>query len=422
MIGVVAGGVGPAVWLYLVVAHGGFWRARERDIGAIEPPAHWPEVVAVVPARDEAAVIGRSLASVMGQDYPGRFRVVLVDDASSDGTAAIARQVAATAQKSSPAKAGAQARRYSLRRESLTSPSRNWDPAFAGGELAAAPEEAPSPLHILPGQSLPPGWTGKLWAVSQGIAVAGTPDYLWLTDADIEHAPDTLRSLVARAEAEGRVLVSLMARLRCESLAERALIPAFVFFFQLLYPFARVNRPGPTAAAAGGCVLVRRDALARAGGIAAIRGALIDDCALGAALKREGPIWLGLTDRSRSIRAYGGFGEVAAMISRSAYAQLGYSAFRLIGTLAGLALVYLAPPLLTLAGPGPARALGLATWALMALSFQPMLRFYRRSPLWGLALPLIASFYTACTLISALDHHRGRGGMWKGRAQAARAG
>jgi len=373
VISLVLGGSALAIWLGLVFAHGGFWRASERDDAmAGIAPGRWPSVIAVVPARDEAAVIERSIASLAAQDYPGEFRIILVDDASSDGTAALARA--------------------------------------AGGER----------LTVLAGAPLAAGWTGKLWAASQGIAAAGAPAYLWLTDADITHRPDTLRSLVVRAEGRGLVLVSLMARLRCVSLAERALVPAFVFFFQLLYPFAQVNRPSSrTAAAAGGCMLVRSEALARAGGIAAVRDALIDDCAIGALMKHEGPIWLGLTERSDSIRRYDSWGSVADMITRSAYAQLGYRALALVGTLAGLALVYLAPPTLALIGHGVARWLGLAAWGLMALSFQPMLRFYRRSPLWGVALPLIALFYAGCTSLSALRHWRGRGGMWKGRVQAA---
>ena len=372
------GAVALAIWLWLVLAHGDFWRAEERDGDVPPAPARWPGVVAVVPARDEADVIARSIGSLMRQDYPGDLRVIVVDDDSSDGTGEVVRSVA----------------------------------DYPG-------ETRKHPVDLLPGKPLPAGWTGKLWAVSQGIAAAGTPDWLWLTDADIEHAPDTLASLVARGEAEGRVLVSLMAKLRCDTLAERALIPAFVFFFQLLYPFARVNRPGRTAAAAGGCMLVRPGALDRAGGIGTIRGALIDDCAFGALMKRQGPVWLGLTERSRSIRPYPDAGHVAAMIARSAYAQLDYSPVKLAGTILGLALVYLAPPALALLGDGVQRALGLAAWALMALSFQPMLRFYRRSPLWGVALPGIAAFYAGCTLRSAFAHARGRGGLWKGRAQAA---
>ena len=209
-----------------------------------------------------------------------------------------------------------------------------------------------------------------------------------------------------------------MAKLRCDTLAERALVPAFIFFFMMLYPFSRVNSAKGLGAAAGGCMLVRRDALERAGGVGAIRGALIDDCAFGALLKLQGRISLGLTDRSRSIRPYPNAGAIAAMISRSAYAQLRYSPVLLAGTLLGLALVYALPPVLALAGHGVAQWLGVAAWLLMAVAFQPTLRFYRRSPLWGVVLPLIASFYAGCTLLSAWQHGRGRGGLWKGRAQA----
>lgn len=365
-----------AIWVAIVFGRGGFWLARERDgpgTGAVLE--NWPRVTAVVPARDEAEVIGRSIASLIAQDYPGPFDVVLVNDGSVDGTAALARAAAVGSER----------------------------------------------LTVLHGAPLAAGWTGKLWAVSQGVAATGAgADYLLLTDADIEHAPDTLRSLVVRAVTDDRVLVSLMARLRCESLAERALVPAFVFFFQMLYPFSEVNRRGSgRGGAAGGVMLVERRALEQAGGIVAVRGALIDDCAFGALLKRQGAIWLGLTDRSVSIRRYDSVVSIAAMISRSAFAQLGYSFVLLVGTIMGLGLTYLAPPLLAVFGHGYARWMGWAGWILMAIAFQPMLRFYRRSPLWGVALPLIATFYAGCTLLSAWQHGRGRGGMWKGRSQAA---
>ena len=371
MIGALLGGLTLLIWLGLIFAHGQFWRARITDRGMPPVPPHWPSVTVVVPARNEADVIARSIGSLLEQDYPGEFRVILVDDNSSDGTADAAR---------------------ALNDDRLT---------------------------ILLGAPLPAGWTGKLWALSQGIAAAERPEFLWLTDADIEHASDTLRALVSRAEDGGLQLVSLMARLHCATWAERMLVPAFVFFFQMLYPFDRVNRPKGIGGAAGGCMLVRRTALEGAGGIGAIRNALIDDCTFGALIKREGRIWLGLTDRSRSIRPYRDIGSIAAMISRSAYAQLGYSQLMLIGTLLGLSLVFGAPPLLALAGSGAGRIMAAMAWALMALSFQPMLRFYHRSPLYGVVLPLIGAFYAACTLLSAWQHHRGRGGMWKGRAQAA---
>jgi len=363
-----------AIWLYLLVAHGGFWLARETDAGMSAPPAAWPPVTAIVPARDEADVIARSIGALLAQDYPGEFRVLLVDDGSSDGTGDVAR--------------------------------------------AAAGDDAR--LAMIRGSAPPAGWTGKLWALEQGVRHAGTgPRWLWLTDADIRHAPDTLRSLVARAEADGLVLNSLMARLECTRLAERALIPAFVFFFQMLYPFARVNRPdSPVAAAAGGCMLLRRDAFLRAGGQAAIAHAIIDDCATGRLMKAEGPIRLALTHRSHSIRPYGGWRAIGTMIARSAYAQLRYSPWLLAGTLIGMGLVYLAPPLIALLGHGLARWLALAAWALMGIALMPMLRFYRLSLLWSIALPAIALFYTGATFVSALRHWQGKGGMWKGRAQA----
>jgi len=368
----VIAGLSLAIWLVLVFARHGFWLARERDTRDLPPePAHWPDVTAVVPARDEAEVIARSIGSLIAQDYPGTFRIVLMDDSSSDGTGDIARGL--------------------------------------GSDR----------LEVVQGKPLPAGWTGKLWAVAKGVERVGdVPAYLWLTDADIEHAPDTLRTLVARAEAGQLALVSLMAKLRCESFAERMLIPAFVFFFQMLYPFALVNKPKGPGGAAGGCMLVRRESLAAAGGIAAIRDALIDDCTLGALLKKQGRIWLGLTDRSQSIRPYRTFGSIAAMISRSAYAQLRYSPLLLAGTILGLGLVYAAPPLLAVLGHGTARLAGIIAWILMAIAFQPMLASYRRSPLWGAALLGIAAFYAGCTLLSAWQHARGRGGMWKGRAQA----
>lgn len=373
----VIAGVALAAWIYLLLGRGFFWLARERDDAAPLPePAAWPDVVAVVPARNEADVIERSIGSLLAQAYPGDFRVVLVDDASDDGTAARA----------------------------------------AG--LPGAGER----LTILTGRPLPAGWTGKLWAVSQGVEAAGAPVYLWITDADIAHHPATLSRLVARAEAGQLTLVSLMARLQTGTLPERLLIPAFVFFFDMLYPFGFVNDPrNRTAAAAGGVMLVRREALAAAGGVAAIRAEIIDDCALGARLKAEGPIWLGLTRTSVSLRPYTTLGEIGRMVSRSAYAQLGYSPWLLAGTVAGMLLVYAAAPMLTVFADGLARWLGLAAWLLMAASFQPMLRYYRLSPLWGVALPAIGAVYTAFTLRSALDVWRGRGGMWKGRAQAQMA-
>ena len=368
-----------AIWLYLLLGRGLFWLGRERDDGTAAGQGPWPSVMSIIPARDEAECVGDTVASLLRQDYPGAIRVIVVDDQSRDGTAQVARDAAAA--------------------------------------LGAADR-----LTVISGRSLPAGWTGKLWAQSQGVEAveaAQLADYILFTDADIVYVPDELRKLVARARAGGTVLTSLMAKLRCESFAERMFVPAFIFFFQMLYPFAWANNPRSSiAAAAGGCMLVRREALRAAGGMASIRNALIDDCALAKRLKAHGPIWIGLTDGVRSVRAYPAVEDIRKMVSRTAYAQLQYSPLILLGTVAGLAVTYLFPVLLTVLASGLAQILGLAAWLLMALAFQPILRFYRVSPLWGVALPAIAATYMAFTLDSAYQHARGRGGMWKGRAQA----
>lgn len=362
-------------WAVLLLGRGFFWRAADddRDAASLPDPPRWPSIAAVVPARDEAETIGETVRSLLAQDYPGRFRLVVVDDRSTDGTGDVARAAAAG------------------------------DPR----------------LTVITGRARPPGWTGKLWALQQGLeeALRGEPDRLLFTDADIRHAPDSLRRLVQRAEAEGRVLVSLMARLRCDSTAERWLIPAFIFFFQMLYPFRWSNDPrARTAAAAGGCVLLDRAAFQRAGGLAPIRGAIIDDCALARRMKAQGPTWIGLTERVESLRPYEGIGAIRRMVARTAYAQLGYQVAALVGMTAALALVFLAPPLLALAGHGAARALGAAAWAAMAIAYAPTLLRFGLSPLRGLAMPGIAAAYMAFTVASALAEWRGRGGMWKGEA------
>ncbi len=372
------------IWLYLLAARGGFWQAAVREEGgpAGHPAGstHWPAVSAVIPARDEAECVGETVASLLRQDYPGVFEVVLVDDQSRDGTAEIAQKAAA---------------------------------AIGAGHR----------LTVLPGQALPGGWTGKLWAQHQGVAFVNAkpqpPDFVLFTDADIVYTPGVLAGLVGRAQAHGYGLTSLMVKLRCTSFAERVFIPAFIFLFQMLYPFAWANDPRrTTAAAAGGCMLVRREVLNAAGGMASIRTALIDDCALSAILKARGPIWIGLTDRVHSIRAYPAVEDIRRMVSRTAYAQLRYSPLLLAGTVLGLTVTYLAPVALTFFAGGLAQFLGLFAWLLMAFAFRPTLRFYGLSGLWGLALPAIAAVYMAFTLDSAYQHARGRGGMWKGRAQA----
>ena len=370
-------------WTYLIFCRGGFWLAGER--GDVDQPSwpeddDWPTVTVIIPARDEAVMLPQSLSSILAQDYPKLF-VVLVDDNSSDSTAATARQIATR----------------------------------AGRECV-----------VLQGQPLPAAWTGKLWAIHQGIsyveATKSPTDYLLLTDADIHYAPGSVKRLVARARTNGFVLTSLMARLHCESFAERALIPAFVFFFQMLYPFAWVNdRSMRTAAAAGGCMLVERLALEEAGGIAGIRGALIDDCALATVMKAKGPIWLGLSNQVRSLRKYPEIGDIDRMVARSAYTQLRYLPLLLAATLAGMAVTFIASPLLAIIGSYPANTLALAAWALTMLAFLPILRFYRLSLLWAAGLPLIAATYLVFTFNSAYQHWRGRGGTWKGRSQAVAA-
>jgi hopene-associated glycosyltransferase HpnB len=370
--GVVFGFLPLAIWLYLLLARRGFWLLRERDTAPVSEPACWPSVIAVVPARNEADVIQRSIASLLAQNYPGDFKVVLVDDQSDDGTGDLAR---------------------ALNNDRLT---------------------------VLTGGARPPGWTGKLWAMRQGAghATLSAPEFIWFTDADIAHAPDNLRNLVARAEEHSRVLVSLMARLSCRTAAEHFLIPAFVFFFDMLFPFGAANDPkSRVAAAAGGCMLARRTALEAAGGIDAIRHNIIDDCALARVMKKQGPIWLGLTDRAISLRPYERLADIRKMVARSAYAQLDYSPLLLLGTLGGLLIVYIAPVLGALFAMYYVQLAAYLAWAIMALMFQPILRFYRLSPLWGLALPVIGAFYAAFTLDSAIQHWSGRGGMWKGRAQ-----
>jgi hopene-associated glycosyltransferase HpnB len=372
-----------AIWSYLAIGRGGFWRCSERDDRNPSPPAAWPRVAVVIPARDEAEVIGKCLSSVLRQDYPGPWSAILVDDNSDDGTAGIARSVAAES-----------------------------DPAGR--------------LTIVSGAALPAGWTGKLWALSQGMEAArsahGPVDYFLLSDADIVYAPEMLRWLVAHTLSRNALLTSFMVKLRCDSVAERYLVPAFVFFFQMLYPFSWVNsRANPVAAAAGGCILVHAASLQQLGGIGAIRDALIDDCALARQLKTKGAIWLGLTERVRSIRSYPNWSDIAQMVSRSAYAQLGYSPIRLAGTVAAMVLTFVVPPLAAVVGSPLASVAGLAAWAIMALLFVPTLRMYR-IPRWGaVALPAIACAYLMFTLNSAWQSIRGKGGFWKGRFQAARA-
>jgi hopene-associated glycosyltransferase HpnB len=363
------------IWLYLIGARGKFWRVAPAALPSLEA-ASASRIAVIVPARNEADVIAQPVLSLLQQDYSGPLHVFVVDDHSSDGTAEVVRRAAA-------AKPGA--------------------------------------LTIVSAAPLPPGWTGKMWALSQGVQHASNfaPDYFLFTDADIVHASNSVSTSVALAQAGNRDLVSFMVKLRCESLAERALIPAFVFFFFLLYPPEWVNhRKSNAAAAAGGDILVRADALARIGGISRIRNQLIDDCALAREIKRGGSIWLGLTEHARSIRPYGTFAVIGRMISRNAFYQLRHSAWLLIGTIIGLAVTYVAPPVLLFFGSWTL-LLGASAWLLMTCCFIPIVRFYSLSLLWALALPLVAIFYAGATVHSAIRYWLGRGGEWKDRVQDA---
>jgi hopene-associated glycosyltransferase HpnB len=396
-------GLSLGIWIYLLMFRGHFWRVHQqleahadhefpRESLPGDVSQALPSVCVVIPARNEATVLPRSLRSLLGQFYGGPLRVILIDDQSEDGTASVAQR---TAQ-----------------------------------DLGRTDQ-----LVICEGSPLAQGWSGKLWAMAQGVrraeALHPAPKYILFTDADIEHDPGNLARLVARAEADQLSLVSLMVRLRCVSFWEKWLIPAFVFFFQMLYPFRWVNQAtSTTAAAAGGCLLVRSDALERIGGLASIHRALIDDCSLAQAIKRsdrsvfgEGRLWLGLSEGTLSLRPYPDLDSIWSMVARTAFTQLHHSPWWLLGAVVGMGLIYVMPPIglasgLLLLDPGLIM-LGLVGWLLMAIAYAPMLRFYRLSPLRAFALPAIALLYTLMTIDSALRHWRGRGGAWKGRTYAS---
>ncbi len=379
-------------WPWLAFLRGMFWLTDVRLpalVNATDGERDWPSVAVLVPARNEADTIPDTLPTLLSQDYPGPFAVYLVDDGSDDGTGDVARALGATA---------------------------------AGGDR----------LSVVDGQPLPESWMGKVWALQTGVeaAAAFAPDFYLLSDADISHPPDSVTRLVGKALATSADLVSLMARLKVETFSDRLLLPAFVYFFAKLYPFRWSNDPeSRVAAAAGGCVLLKREALERAGGFTAISGAVIDDCALAAAIKRSGgKTWLGLTSEVHSVRRYGTIAPVWDMVARTAYTQLRHSPVVLGGTVAGLALLYMAPPI-ALAGAVALAALGKApevaavlalgggaAWGLMAATFVPMLRFYRVTSLLAPALPVAGALYALFTVASALRHVRGRTGLWRGRS------
>lgn len=370
------------IWLVLLLAWGNFWRADQRLTATetLSSSQAWPAVTVIIPARNEADVIGTSLTSLLNQDYPGAWQIIVVDDQSQDGTGDIAQATAAALHQSDQ-------------------------------------------LKVITGSPLPPGWSGKLWALEQGIAAAqaSPPQYLLLTDADIAHSPTNLRELVQKATAENLALVSLMVQLRCQSFWEKLLIPAFIFFFQKLYPFPWVNNPQrKTAAAAGGCILLENQALQTIGGIGVIRQALIDDCSLAAAFKTQGyRIWLGLSPTTISLRPYPDLASIWNMVARTAYTQLNYSPWLLAGTVLGMTLVYLIAPWGVLwglvTGNWLVLLLAVLTWGLMAIAYAPTIRLYHLNGAWSLALPGIAFLYNLMTLDSARRHWFGQGGAWKGR-------
>jgi hopene-associated glycosyltransferase HpnB len=379
-LGLAAAILSAAIWLYLLFARGNFWHLRpfDDDLATHTPPAAWPKVIAIAPARNEAETIGQAISSLAQQNYSGEFSIIVVDDHSEDATVQLARRT-------------------------------------------AEQQNATARLRILAASPLPPGWTGKLWALQGGTsALSSAPDYVWFTDADITHAPDTLARLVARAEKNTLDLTSLMVLLHAETFAERATIPAFLFFFLKLYPPRwSADVKSRTAGAAGGCILLRTQALARIGGLESIRQEVIDDCALARAVKNAGgKIWMGLTRQSVSLRRYDTFTEIREMIARTAFTQLRSSALLLAGTLIGLAATYLAPIALLFAHEIATRAVALVTWFTMSLLFLPTIRYYRLNPLWAALLPATAAFYAYATFLSAIRHYANRGAQWKGRSQA----
>ncbi|HIK37592.1 MAG: glycosyltransferase [Geminocystis sp.] len=371
------------IWVYLLLVRGNFWRCNQFLVSVKSPPSY-PPVAIVIPARNEAETVGTCIKSLLAQDYPGEYKIVIVDDQSTDDTREIATKVAGEKQRETD-------------------------------------------VEILTGKPLPVGWSGKLWALYQGVEWAkqvGKWQYFLFTDADIQHPPNNLTQLVALAETNNLDLVSLMVKLHCEGFWEKLLIPAFVFFFQKLYPFAWVNdRESKIAAAAGGCILISQSALTRIGGIQALKDALIDDCTLASMVKNTLPpsssIWLGLTNSTFSLRRYNSLGEIWQMVSRTAFAQLNYSPWLLIATVVGMAITYLIPPVALVYGMLTSHwltaACGFVTWLLMAFSYLPTLRLYHLSPVYSLLLWFIALLYTLMTIDSAWQHWQGRGGQWKGR-------
>jgi hopene-associated glycosyltransferase HpnB len=375
---IAAGVLSLLIWVYLVLARGGFWRI-DPAVPAQDVNTNPVHVAVIIPARDESDVVGRTIRSLLQQTGAHRIHIFLVDDASTDGTAQAAHEAAITANRTQD-------------------------------------------LTIVPGSPLPSGWSGKLWAMQQGVQQAANtaPEFFLFTDADIEHAPDSVTTLVSIAQSGPYDMVSFMVKLHCQSVAEKLLIPAFVYFFFKLYPPAWIANPHRSeAGAAGGCILIRPAALEKAGGIAAIRQEVIDDCSLAARVKSNGGrLWLGASATTHSIRPYEGFAGIGRMISRSAFNQLRHSTLLLFFAMLGMAITYLLPPMLVVAAHRlvPAALAG-AACLLMMVSYWPVLRLYRLNPLWALALPVAAVFYVGATFHSAWKYWSGQGGEWKGRIQ-----
>jgi hopene-associated glycosyltransferase HpnB len=372
------------IWVVLTFLWGAFWQLSAFDEDTTPPAALsvWPRVVAIVPARNEADTIARTVESLAQQHYPGEFHLIVVDDHSDDGTATLAIDAAAKAQ-------------------------------------------ATNRVTILPAPQLQAGWTGKIWAMQQAVdrSITLNPEYLWFTDADIVHAPDTLKRLVSRAETRKLDLASLMVLLQANSFPERLLIPPFLYFFLMLYPPRWIADPkSRTAGAAGGCVLLRRTMLERLGGFASMRAEVIDDCALARSVKcAGGTLWMGVTRKSVSLRSYKTFAEIRDLIARTAFTQLRYSLLLLLGTLLGMFLTYIVPPVFAFHTQPLVWRMSLAAWALLTISYLPTVRFHRLSPLWAPFLPVAAAFYSYATWLSAVRYWLGRGGQWKGRSQAPKS-
>ena len=370
-------------WIVLLFFRHGFWRADQRLAGEQHGPARWPDVTALVPARNEQEHIEACLTGLGGQDYPGAFQVLVINDSSTDDTASIARR-------------------------------------------CAARPDLGHPVDVIDAPDLKAGWAGKLWALDHGTrhiaALGARPEFFWLSDADVVHDPAALRRLVAKAEADGLAMVSLMVRLACASFWERLLVPAFVFFFQMLYPFPAINDPSsPAAGAAGGCILLRRSVLERAGGISAIKDQLIDDCALAARIKNTGAaIWVGLATESHSLRRYDRLPEFWWMVVRSAFVQLGYSSLLLVVSVLGMIITFICAPLIIVSFPlhnsAEAALLGVISWTLMCISYIPTVRYHMLETPRCMTLPAASALYMIMTVHSAVRHWRGLGQNWKNRA------